>query len=276
MSDRPFEACAALVRAGDPDRYFSALFAPATRRPFLFALYALNLELARVGESVREPMLGEIRLQWWREALAEARAGRPRRHDVAEAMAACFADVELPEALFDRMIDARAFDFSPQDFGDIAALEAYLSDTSGSLMRLAGRALGVGGAFDEAALHAGIAFGLVGTARALAFHGRREKSFVPRAMLSAAGISRSDLFAKSGRAGLISVAREMSRRAQMLHNVVSATSASGAALPALLPAALVPLYAKHTLRSVYDPYAPEIGLHRRMATLFFAAMRRRI
>lgn len=276
MSEGSFEACAALVRAGDPDRYFSALFAPAARRPFLFALYALNLELARVGEIVREPMLGEIRLQWWREALVDARAGRPRRHDVAEAMSECFAKIELPDALFDRMIDARAFDFSPEDFADMSALEAYLDDTSGSLMRLAGRALGAGGAFDEAAPRAGIAFGLAGTARALAFHGRRGKSFVPHAMPSAAVVSRSDLFTDRGRAGLISVAREMSRRALALHSEARAAASGGAVLPALLPAALVPLYAKHTLRGAYDPYAPDVALHRRMAALFFASMRGRI
>lgn len=58
-----FAACEATVRRFDPDRYFSALFAPADKRPLLFALYAFNHELARVGEVVREPMMGEIRLQ---------------------------------------------------------------------------------------------------------------------------------------------------------------------------------------------------------------------
>jgi phytoene/squalene synthetase len=46
------------VRTADPDRYFSTLFAPAALRPCLFALYALNAELARVAQTVREPMLG--------------------------------------------------------------------------------------------------------------------------------------------------------------------------------------------------------------------------
>ena len=58
---------AASVRAADPDRYFATLFAPAPKRPFLFALYAFHAEVARIAESVREPMLGAIRLEWWRE-----------------------------------------------------------------------------------------------------------------------------------------------------------------------------------------------------------------
>ena len=111
MSD-PFEACCRrAVRKHDPDRYFSALFAPADRRPFLFALYAFNHELAHVGESVREPMMGEIRLQWWRETLDGARAGDPRNHDVvARAGGDASRRSSCPPTLFDAMIDARQFD----------------------------------------------------------------------------------------------------------------------------------------------------------------------
>ncbi|HTV90379.1 MAG TPA: squalene/phytoene synthase family protein, partial [Stellaceae bacterium] len=60
---------AALVRRHDRDRYQTALLAPAEKREALFALYAFNYEIARVRETVREPMLGQIRLQWWREAI---------------------------------------------------------------------------------------------------------------------------------------------------------------------------------------------------------------
>ena len=83
---------AASVRAADPDRYFAALFAPAALRPFLFALYAFNAEVARVAETVREPMLGAIRLEWWRETVEGAAKGAPRNHDVARGLAALFAE----------------------------------------------------------------------------------------------------------------------------------------------------------------------------------------
>src|SRR5471030_63417 len=85
------------VRAADPDRYFSALFAPAPLRPCLMALYAFNHEVARIAETVREPMLGAIRLEWWRETAEQAAKGAPRNHDVARGLAALFAShrVEL-------------------------------------------------------------------------------------------------------------------------------------------------------------------------------------
>src|ERR1700748_2872413 len=78
---------AALVRRHDSDRYQTALFAPAARREALFALYAFNYEIARVRETVTQPVLGHIRLQWWRANIAAAFAGGPvRHHPVAEAL----------------------------------------------------------------------------------------------------------------------------------------------------------------------------------------------
>src|ERR1043166_3899959 len=79
------------VRAADPDRYFATLFAPASMRPLLWALYAFNHEVARVAESVREPMLGAIRLEWWRETAEGAALAKPRNHDVAKGLVDVFA-----------------------------------------------------------------------------------------------------------------------------------------------------------------------------------------
>src|SRR3982750_325458 len=116
----------ASVRAADPDRYFSALFAPAPLRPHLFALYAFNHEVAHVAESVREPMLGAIRLEWWRETAEGAAKGAPRNHDVARGLAALFADRHLPLQALESIIAARAFDSDAGQLADFAALETYL------------------------------------------------------------------------------------------------------------------------------------------------------
>src|SRR5579872_4002960 len=99
---------AASVRAADPDRYFSALFAPAVLRPLLFALYAFNAEVARVAETVREPMLGAIRLEWWRETAEGASKGSARNHDVARGLAALFEEQKILLADLEGLIAARA------------------------------------------------------------------------------------------------------------------------------------------------------------------------
>src|SRR6202000_3054969 len=113
------------VRAADPDRYFATLFAPAPHRPYLHALYAFNHEVAHIAESVREPMLGAIRLEWWRETAEGAAKGAPRNHDVARGLAALFAARPLPLADFEAIIAARAFDANAETFPDLAALENH-------------------------------------------------------------------------------------------------------------------------------------------------------
>ena len=57
-----------VVREHDRDRFRTVLFAPADRRDALFALYAFNFEVARIPETVSQPMLGQIRLKWWMDA----------------------------------------------------------------------------------------------------------------------------------------------------------------------------------------------------------------
>jgi phytoene synthase len=214
-----FSACEETVRRGDPDRYFSALFAPAGKRHFLYALYALNYELARIAETAREPMLAEVRLAWWRETVEGARKGQPRDHNVARALAETLAANDLPQALFERMIAARAFDASPEVFGDLAALEEYADATSGSLMRLAARVLGE--ELDDPAREAGIAFALAGLLRSVLFHAARGKRFMAEALFGEAAHAARCHFEAARR---ITVPRH--------------------SLPAFLPAALVPLYLK--------------------------------
>ena len=74
-----FKHCATLVREVDRERYLATLFAPASNRDALFALYAFNVETSRVRDLAREPMPGEIRLQWWREVLLKTVRGRLRQ-----------------------------------------------------------------------------------------------------------------------------------------------------------------------------------------------------
>src|SRR5438105_11594007 len=165
---------AALVRRHDRDRYQTVLFAPAARREALFALYAFNYEIARVRESVTQPMLGQIRLQWWRENIAAAFEDGPvRHHPVAEALTGAIRGLALTRAHFDRLIDARETDLDDQPPPSLAALEEYAEASSGRLLQLALEMLGVHdpGA-GEAGLHVGIAYSLAGLLRAMPVHAR--------------------------------------------------------------------------------------------------------
>src|SRR5262249_51595265 len=142
MPETEISYCAGLLRRQDPDRYLTALFAPAGRREALFALYAFNLELGRVRESVREPLMGRMRLQWWRDCLEEIAAGQPRAHEIARPLAAAIAAHDLNPVLLERLIDAREQDMDPDPPADPAALVDYARGTSAVLTELALEVLG--------------------------------------------------------------------------------------------------------------------------------------
>ena len=135
------QACAELVKRGDPDRFLAAMAAPPATRAVLFPLYAFNVEVARAPWVTEEPMIAEMRLQWWRDALEEIGSGEPvRRHEVVDALAPVL-DAE-GAALLDALIEARRWDVYREAFADAAAFETYLDRTAGNLAWAAARALG--------------------------------------------------------------------------------------------------------------------------------------
>lgn len=136
------EYCATLVREADRDRYLAALFAPAAHRDALFALYAFNVELSRVRDLAREPMPGEIRLQWWREALSGERSSEAAAHPVAAALLETIGRHGFSIAPFIALIDAHAFDLYDEPLATIDALETYAAETEGRVLAISAAILG--------------------------------------------------------------------------------------------------------------------------------------
>jgi phytoene synthase len=127
------------VRTGDPDRWLASRFAAAPARSGLAALYAFNLEVARVADTVSTAMLGDIRLAWWREGIeAMAGGGAVRDHPVLQGLAAAGP---LDTGALERVIEARAKDLEPAPFADEPALVDYIDATAGALMTAAARLL---------------------------------------------------------------------------------------------------------------------------------------
>jgi phytoene synthase len=262
---------AASVRAADPDRYFATLFAPAPQRPFLFALYAFNAEVARVAETVREPMLGAIRLEWWRETSEAASKGNARNHDVARGLVALFAEKKLALADLEALIAARAFDSSADRLADFSALEAYVDSTSGAVMRLAAQLLGGPPGIAQTLRQAGLAYGLAGLLRALPFHNGRHKLYLPLDLLSALHVTPEEFFhLEKNDPRLTAVIRQVALKARDHFLAARQSARPGAALAAILPAALVPVYLRKLVAG------RDVPIHRRQMALLSAAMRKRL
>lgn len=136
-------ACVEQVRKGDPDRFRAAMAAPPRARTRLFPIYAFNLEIARAPWVSADPTIGQMRLQFWRDTLAEIDAGQPARaHEVALPLAEVMRAEGLSGRMLDAMVVARWADTLREPFQTAAALDAYLAETGGTLMWASAQALG--------------------------------------------------------------------------------------------------------------------------------------
>ncbi|HKP79011.1 MAG TPA: squalene/phytoene synthase family protein [Phenylobacterium sp.] len=131
-----------LIRRVDPDRWLSSRFvADAGLRADVIAIYAYDHELARAPKVASTPILGEIRLTWWREMLDEAYEGRHvRHHPTAQALADVIARHRLPREPLEAMIDARYRELDATPMSDAEALE-WARGTGGRVAGLAARIL---------------------------------------------------------------------------------------------------------------------------------------
>ncbi len=248
---------AGLVRAGDQDRYWSGLMMPAPAREHLFAVYAFNIELSRIAEQAREPALGEIRLQWWRDVLG-APPGEPCGHPVADALTAARAAHDLPADVLAGMIDARGLDVQRESLASMDALDAYLQATAGAVFRLGAWIAGARGA--EAAHASGdaaLAWGLTGVMRALPYHSARGQLYLPAEFLRAFGVEAASVLAGEDSEGLRAALGVMRERAEeaLARYRAHARALPVAALPVFLPLALVPAYLRRLADPGYRPLA---------------------
>ena len=264
VAPRGLSPVGALVRRHDRDRYQTALFAPADRREALFALYAFNYEIARVRESVTQPMLGQIRLQWWREVIAAAYDGEPaRQHEVAALLAGAIRKLGLSREPFERMIDTRERDLADEPPATLAALEAYAEGTAATLLVLALEALGAAEpAPREAARDIGIAYALAGVLRAMPFHARAARCHIPADIAAETGVDPHDYaalrFSPALRRAVAAIADAAAARLDAARRRRSDIPRK--ALPALLPAVIAGRALVRLRRAGGNPFEPRLAM----------------
>jgi phytoene synthase len=273
MSDA-FAHCEQLVREADKDRFLATLFAPAQRRGPLFALYAFNLEIARVRDAIRDPMAGEIRLRWWHDAIERPGAGEARANPVAAALLDTIVRFRLPIPALLGLIEARRFDLYDDPMATLAELETHCEQTSATLFELAVRVLdGHAEVLAAAPRHAGLAAGLVGIRRALPLHAARGQLYLPRDLLDRHGVKPADVLARRATAELRAALAELHGIARTHLDAFGRIAVPPAFGPAFLPLVVSDLYLTRLERQ-RDPFQLlEIPQWRRQWCLWRAARR---
>ncbi len=273
--------CEALVRAADRDRYLASLFAPAAARQHLCALYAFASEIARVRDAAREPLPGEIRLQWWRDVLAGEGRGEVSANPVAAALLDTVARCALPRARLIALIDAHGFDLYDDAMPSLADFDAYAEHTCGTLFALAAQILGGTHGADAsvvaaAALPAGIAYGVAQRLRAFPRDLARRQLFVPLDLLAQHGVTREEIEARQNAPGLrgaLAALRDHARAAFGRFRAAAPDIPEPCA-PAFVVAALAPPLLARLDAATANPFASvEVPQWRRQWVLWRAARR---
>lgn len=258
-----------IVRAHDYDRYISALLAPREWRMDLMLLYAFDAEMARIPLTVTEPMLGEIRLQWWRDALSPlltvadrapptsaARTGHP----LADGLLDLARRHALPAGLIHGLIDARSADLADAPLRDDSELRSYIAKTDAAVLALSVHLLTSTPPenIDTLIGAVGRAVGLLRLARHISAGDRRAEMLVPLTVwpLDDRHTHAGDEFAnarfESARTHAILqltklATEEVERSRRELSRLPLALR------PAFLPMALVPRYATHLQKIAANP-----------------------
>lgn len=274
--DPAVETADDLVRRVDEDRWLAARFAEPAVRQRLSDLYAVIYEIARIPESVREPALGQMRLQWWRDAIEEIFAGRGvAKFPAAETLAKLVADVSLDRALLDELIDARGKDLEERPFETWPEFEAYVDATAGGVIRLAARVcapdLVQTRQHADLMRQAGRVWGYTGLVRALALWNERRRTFFPQKLLDHVHLTPAQLFEGATTHATSSACRAVLERAHAAHKEVRrlAYGAPREYFPAYGYVALVSDYMR-ALDRPYDGVA-KVPLLRRQVRLVAAS-----
>lgn len=249
--------CCDLVNKFDHDRYLTILYAPKEKRDGLYALYAFNYEISRIREVVSEPMLGEIRLQWWREAIDDIFQDTIRNHEIIPSLAAAIAEHNLSRDMLMAVIEGRTQDIYDENPENMATLEDYLSMTAGNLSCLAVHILGQRD-IDDLARRLGIAWGYVGLVRAVTYHTSLKKSYIPLDLIEKHRID-GRFLSQDQPENMKSILKEFCQQAERNLNYISENKKriGSESRSVFLLAALARSYLKTIKRADYNPFRLE-------------------
>jgi phytoene synthase len=199
-----FAHAAEALRKADHDRYLSTLILDARHRDAVTALYAFNADVSAVRERITNPAPGEVRLQWWSDAISGEEHGAVRQNPVADALLQVMGRYNIPGGTLLRLIGARRFDLYDDPMPDLESFEGYAGETNSTLYQLAAMILNDGAQIEtgDAAGHLGVAHAMIGHLRAFGYVSGQGRIMLPWTILEANGVREQELFSRTDSEGL--------------------------------------------------------------------------
>lgn len=255
--------CGEQVKRFDKDRFTCALFLPNAEREKIFTLLAFNQEIAKISQTVSEPLPGLIRLQWWRDAIDGIYQNDPRQHEVVHELYRLIQEHPLTRQLFDDLLTAREQDLDETLPKNIQDLLEYAEHTSGNLFMLMLEALGIRDTqLLQAAKHLGIAWSLTGMMRSLKFSANK-RLMLPEDMLMKKHLTKETILAGENLAAtkpavklMVETARRYVQDARKYRKRVPKQ-----ALGIFLPAVMVDIHLKRIRKANYDLFTTDLERH---------------
>ena len=170
----PILKCARLYA---PDYYLSALLAPSKTRNDLITLAAFIGDVQRIVSTLSDPMIAEIRLQWWRDQLQGIHSGGMSGNPIADALSKTIVNHDLDPGKFIDFLDAKTTELQPVPFATEHNYLVHLNTGDVQTFALIAQVLGIEQTPKrrDFLTYAGTAYGITRTLRALrneAEHGR--------------------------------------------------------------------------------------------------------
>ena len=255
MGAESFAHAADSLRKGDRDRYLSTLVLTGDHRDAITALYAFNADVASIRERVSDPAPGEIRLQWWADALDGEGHGAVRQNPVADALLDTTARYTIPAGTLQRLIGARRFDLYEDPMPELERFEGFAGETVSTLYQLAAMILNDGATVEtgDAAGHLGVAHAMIGHLRAFGYVSSQGRIVLPWSIFAANGVREGEIFSGQASEGVVEALGQIS---ELAADHLAKAEAAIAALPDKLKPAFAPVAVLNAQLARYHRQSP--------------------
>ncbi|KAI9795696.1 MAG: hypothetical protein M1833_006865 [Piccolia ochrophora] len=165
--------CSGLLQKYDAPSYTLQTFIPPASRDAYLSLRAFNVSISSIADTVRNPTVGAMRLQFWRDAVNSTFRGTPPKEPVAILLSRALDDLsarggKMSKGWLLRIISAREQYLNNPPYPTLEALEAYAESTYSTLLYLTLSTLPLHSlAADHVASHVGKAAGIAAVLRGL-------------------------------------------------------------------------------------------------------------